>query len=241
VGPACFAGEPPQDARALGEGMTRTRWSVACGVLSAMLAVAAVARAEDTDQIRGYLHGRIGIFYLPSRELINGVDADRWQDTFGFSLGVNLGRFVGVEVAADTYEPGLDFASDTPSAGATIGEYRIWTVIPQVRVRYPLLEGRLTPYAIAGVGVSFSEFNDRKPAAFGVPISGSDTAVAGSLGLGLEYFLLNNLTVGLEMKYMLLGDHSLRIGDLSGSANPNALLFTLGFRLLYPEAKPAAQ
>jgi hypothetical protein len=103
-----------------------------------------------------------------------------------------------------------------------------------------VLGGRLSPYVLGGVGVSFAQINDRKPPAFGIALSGSNTSVAATVGLGVEYFLLNNLAVGLEAKYVYAGEHDLRVGPLSGTANPSALLTTAGFRLLWPEAAPSA-
>ena len=44
----------------------------------------------------------------------------------------------------------------------TIGEYGVFALMPQVRLRYPLFRGRLVPYVIGGAGVAFTDFNDRK-------------------------------------------------------------------------------
>jgi opacity protein-like surface antigen len=208
--------------------------------LAGVLGTGVVARAQDTDQLRGYLQARAGLFYLTDPTFINnGVKADQIQDTIGVSVGLNLNRYFGVELAGDMYEPSFQFSGGNPSGlGGTIAEYKVWTLVPQVRLRYPLLGGRLTPYVLGGVGVSFVQINDRKPPAFGIALSGSNKSVAVTAGIGVEYFLLDNLALGVEAKYVYAGEHDLQVGPLSGTANPSALLTTIGFRLLWPEAAP---
>ena len=205
--------------------------------LAGVLGIGSSAAAQDTDQLRGYLQARAGPFVLTDPKFINGVEADRIQDAFGVSVGVNLNRYFGVEIAGDMYEPTIQFSGGNAAGlSGDIAEYKVWTLIPQVRLRYPLLDGRLSPYVLGGVGVSFVQINDRKPPAYGIALSGSNTSVAVAVGLGIEYFLLNNLAVGVEAKYLYAGEHDLRVGSLSGKANPSALLTTIGFRVLWPEA-----
>ena len=205
--------------------------------LAGVLGIGSSAAAQDTDQLRGYLQARAGLFVLTDPKFINGVEADRIQDAYGVSVGVNLNRYFGVEIAGDMYEPAIQFSGGNAAGlSGDIAEYKVWTLIPQVRLRYPLLDGRLTPYVLGGVGVSFVQLNDRKPPAYGIALSGSNASVAVAVGLGIEYFLLNNLTVGVEAKYLYAGEHDLRVGSLSGKANPSALLTTIGFRVLWPEA-----
>lgn len=223
--------------------MRRSRSQVfgSCSLLlfALIIALAPVAWAEDTDQVRAYLNLRAGVFHLVDPQFIRGVEADKFQDVYGLSLGVNINRYVGFEISGDMYEPAINFTSGTPSQqGAPIAEYKVWALVPQLRLRYPVLEGRLTPYVVGGVGVAFSQLNDRKSAAFGVSLAGSNTALAATAGAGIEYFLLNNVTLGLEAKYVYAGKHDLRVGELSGRADPSALLTTVGFRLLWPEAAP---
>lgn len=224
------------------EGTASMRFGPVVGlVLASVLGIGSLARAQDTDQLRGYLQVRGGLFYLTDPQFIsNGVDAERVRDGgYGVSLGANLNRYVSIELAGDMYEPAIQFApGNAAGLGGTIAEYKVWTLVPQVRLRYPLLDGRLTPYVLGGVGVSFVQINDRKPSAFGIAVSGSNKSVAATVGAGVEYFLLNNLALGVEAKYVYAGEHDLRVGPLSGKANPSALLTTVGFRLLWPEAAP---
>jgi opacity protein-like surface antigen len=212
------------------------RWLVASAAL--VLGLASAAAAQDTDQLRFYVQGRAGIQFLPSTELIKGVEASNWNDGFGGTIGVNLNRYVGFEVAVDVFEPTLSFADNSPLLpGRRLVEYSTLTVIPQIRLRYPLLGGRLTPYAIAGVGWGHTELTDRKPVGFGVTLKGDDDTVVGTVGAGVEYFVANNIAVGVEAKYQFFGDLDLEAGPLAGKARPNGLLTMASVRVLWPEAQ----
>lgn len=212
------------------------RWWAALAVL-ATLAPAHAALAQDGDRLRWYLSGRAGLHRLIDADLFRGVDADT-KDTYGGSLGVNLNRYLGVEVAVDTYEPVLRLtgAPLVPTGGAKLIEYSTLTVIPQVRVRYPLLAGRLTPYGLLGVGWGHVEFSDRKPGGFGVRIRGDNQdTVVGAFGAGIEYFIASNLAVGGELKYHAWGELSASAGPFSGTFRPDSLLATASLRVLAPE------
>jgi hypothetical protein len=81
------------------------------------------------------------------------------------AVGIDLGRYAGIELSADGYEPRL-----AVRPFGVIGEYAIYAVIPQLRLRYPLAGGRITPYLLTGVGLSWAEVNDRKPAGFDLDV-----------------------------------------------------------------------
>jgi hypothetical protein len=59
------------------------------GTLTWLTAVPTPSRAQDSDQVRYYLGLRVG----ETNPLINA------KDLIGFSLGVNLGLHVGVELS----------------------------------------------------------------------------------------------------------------------------------------------
>jgi opacity protein-like surface antigen len=127
---------------------------------------------------------------------------------FGVALGLDLGRHLGVELAADGYEIVLA----TRERGS-LTEVALVHVIPQLRVRYPLLDGSLVPYAIGGIGMGNVELNDRKPAGTGVDIESSTFGIAAAVGAGVEYFVASNIAVGLETRYLTSRGHTLRIAD----------------------------
>ena len=102
-----------------------------------VVVLAAPAWAQDDDRTRYYL-GLRGHGSNPFTEV---------HDLLGASVGVNVNRYWGFELAAEGFERRLRLD------GKALGEYLLLPLVPQVRVRYPLLGGRLTPYALAGVGV----------------------------------------------------------------------------------------
>lgn len=104
------------------------------------------------------------------------------------------------ELSSDFYE----LFVDTPAFG-DVGELGTLALIPQVRVRYPFFNDRLTPYLIAGVGVALTQFNDLKGPGFGLAISAGDTAqFMGAVGAGIEYFL------PITLRWVLKGNTSWR-------------------------------
>jgi opacity protein-like surface antigen len=76
-----------------------------------------------------------------------------------------------------------------------------------------LLDGRLVPYLIGGVGYGFVEFNDRKPRGADLAITnkGSSGSYAATLGAGIEYFVTRHIAAGIESKYSYSPGHSLQI------------------------------
>ncbi len=183
------------------------------------------ARAEDSDRLRYYFNFR-GQDTNPLTDV---------HDAWGGALGLNLNRYVGVELAVDNYELFLE-----PSGyGGTIGELAIWSVMPQVRLRYPLLRDRLVPYLVAGGGIGFAQFNDPKSAVFGLSVDTDASTPLGSIGGGLEYFIADNIALGFEGKYLFGGDVQYEIEGTPLETSPNAPLLMVSLRVFYPELRPA--
>jgi opacity protein-like surface antigen len=186
--------------------------------VTAVLAVVAVilvagvpARGAAEPTARPYVGFRLGAQTFGDPEVASGVDASDLLDAYGLSVGVDLGRHLGVEVMADYFEAVLRGGSDHGS----LGELGVLTLIPQVRLRLPLLDGRLVPYAVAGVGIGHTEYNDRKPSGFGRRLGGSSTGLAWTAGIGAEYFFADNLSFGVEGRWLgLPGGYDLEVdGD----------------------------
>jgi opacity protein-like surface antigen len=197
----------------------------------ALLSVASASHAEDTDDLRGYLGVRLGISAAYDTEIGGGLSATPNEQVLGVSVGLNLGRHLGLELAGDGWERNMRFER------RTIGEFAMYTGMPLLRARYPLLEGRLTPYALAGLGVGYTEFNDRKRPGFELDIGGSSWGVVGALGLGLEYFVANNIAIGIETKYIISRGQEIRVNGRQQSLDLDTLLATAGLRLFFPEVK----
>ena len=183
------------------------------------------SRAEDSDRPRAYL----GLRFFDTNPA-TGV-----HDLFGFSLGANLNRYFGAELSFNEYEVFPDI-----SPYGTIVEYGVFTIIPQARLRYPLFNDKLVPYLYGGVGVALTGFNDRKPRGFGLQIQDvTKTSVAGTVGLGVEYFVADNIALGVEGGYLFAPDATLKVQGIPEKVKISAPLVTFGMRIFYPELAPA--
>jgi opacity protein-like surface antigen len=106
-------------------------------------------------------------------------------------------------------------------------------VLPQFWFRYPLLDGRLVPYLLAGVGAAFGETNDRKAPGQNVAIRGAnDLGLAATIGAGIEYMVTRHVALGMETKYLYTHGLTLRLqGDKDHDANLGPVIFSLGLRV----------
>lgn len=200
----------------------------------AILGGASHVTAQDTDHPRLYFVPRSGIAFQLKDEAAPGIEVSSGQQLNGFTVGVNLGRHLGIELAGDAFQTDLV----VPGRGK-IGEYGMFSLIPQARLRFPLFDDRLTPYVLGGVGVQIGDFNDRKPNGIGARVDAHGTTLAAAFGAGVDYFVADNIAVTLESRYLLSRDQEIRVDDRGGHANLDALLTTIGLRLLFPEGPDA--
>jgi opacity protein-like surface antigen len=203
-------------------GAARRRLLCGCALLLVVLSATA-GWAQDSDQFRYYLNIR-GHGSSPFTDV---------HDLFGASVGANVNRHWGAELSVDGFERRIRVND------RVLGEYAIMPIVPQVRFRYPVLDGRLTPYAIAGVGVALTEFNDRKRPGFGVSVDIPASTVVGTIGAGLEYFIAHNVAAGVEVKYLVAGDQTVKINGVSRTEEIDSLITSFGLRLFFPENAPA--
>ncbi|MFN7141383.1 MAG: outer membrane protein, partial [Limisphaerales bacterium] len=157
----------------------------------------------------------------------NSATFNKINDFGSLTLGVDIGRDWGVELSGDFSEYTID-----ASPYGEIGEYSMYTVVPHLRLRVPIKNGRWVPYVMGGLGFNYAEFNDRKTAGLNVPIQPSGFSPALSLGAGFEYFIARNFSINTDLRYIYTWDHKIetptagrRSGDLS------TLNFYFGFRL----------
>lgn len=183
--------------------------------------------ADGEDAPRAYLN-------------IRGGGSNPWthvRDYWGVSAGADFNRHLGAELSADIFERRIRL-----SGFGSVGEYGLIALVPQVRLRYPLLDGRLTPYLVGGAGVALSEFNDRKAGTFGRSVDADHATPVGTIGAGIEYALADSVALGIEMKYLVAGDQAVRIDGRSHAVSIDSLFMSVGLRAFYPErptARPA--
>src|SRR4029453_6360813 len=199
------------------------RWLVeAAGGIGISVAAVAAAWAEDSDELRGYLQLKF-----------RGTNGTGVHDSYGFGLGVNLNRYVGVELSGDHFE-----IFPKVSGFGTIGEYGVFAVMPQIRLRYPFLGDKLVPYIVGGGGIAFTDFNDRKAPVFGVSVKDESATPVGALGPGIEDFLADNIPSAAEFKYLFAGDQTLQVGGSPPRINASTPLTTFSPRMFSPELRP---
>jgi opacity protein-like surface antigen len=191
-----------------------------CGVFWA-----APVRAEDADRFRPYLR-----FHSGDVSPLWGVD-----DLWSFSLGANFNRHLGAELTLDYFERDRDL-----EPYGTLGEVSAWNVVPYFRLRQPMLKDRLVPYLIGGIGPSFLQFNDRraKPALADKAIDIEGMTFAVGVGAGLEYFIADNVTFGIEGKYLWVNPLEGQVEGETFDVDMSSAIFTFGLRVYFDENNP---
>lgn len=197
------------------------------------LLLAPVPGAADAEDFRGpYLGLRLGREVVVDTDIAPGLGSSALHSLYGVSVGMDVGRHVGFELAADFFEPDLRASARfRPGQLGSVGELGTLVLVPQVRLRYPLLDDRLVPYLVGGVGLSFTEFNDRKRDGFGRSIHAEDTALAWTVGAGLEYFVASNIAIGAEVRFAGLGAHDIEVDGLTREGDLDSLLLAAGTRV----------
>jgi len=236
-----FVGVPAQDIRFEGERRTASLDSFVVGaVMRAYLGDGAPGRPAAAPRPWPlYLGFHFGGATLVRDEIASGVEArgehasiaPDVSQLYGAVLGHDLTPRVAVELAAD----GTEFNVRVPGVGL-VGEFAFYVLTPRVRLTWPLLDGRLRPFVLGGVGVTYVEFNDRKPHGFDVPIKGirgRDFGVAGAVGGGLEYRIVQHVGLAVDVRYVLARGHELMIGGERHDANLDSVLTTLGVHVSF--------
>lgn len=210
---------------------TRVFIQVLVGV--ALLVVVCTAGAEDSDELRPYFSIRAGGAWFASPGIGGGVslkNPSQWPfPNFGF--GVNLNKHWGVELAVDYVETNL---KNVPGGM----EYAMWDILFQGRYRYPVLDDRLVPYVVGGVGLGIGEGNDfqinpASPLRFSAT---QDTTFIGSLGVGLEYFVAPNITVDVQAKHVFGFSTDAMLNGMPASIDADHTLVSAGFRVFFDDA-----
>ena len=188
---------------------------------------------RSVQRTRGYITIRYGRALTGDSELATGYsyDGNGHHELLGASAGFNWGRYLGAELAVDNYEPAV--RSD---GIGVIGEYSASSVILQGRLRYPLLDGRLSPYIVGGAGIALTEFNDRT-ALGAMPLigdfTGKEIIPAYSIGAGADYFIADNISIGGEGKYIFLKPEATSGGRVQ-TIDVSALMLGATLRLYFP-------
>ncbi|MCP5515804.1 MAG: outer membrane beta-barrel protein [Verrucomicrobiales bacterium] len=178
-------------------------------------------RAEDADRFRPYLR-----FHSGDVDPLWEVD-----DLWSFGLGANFTRHLGAELA-------FDYFTRDWGEPVNIAEVSSYHLVPELRLRYPLLNDRLVPYLITGIGPSWMQVKDNKPWALNQSIQVEGYTFAVTVGAGIEYFIADNVTFGLEGKYMWVDPIEGSVDGQPQEVDLSSPIFTFGLRVFFDENQP---
>ncbi len=203
----------------------------------------------DTDEMRGYFLALGGDTFLFSDEFGGGVEMKAPGDfnaTLGGGIGMNFDRNWGAEILLLNSDPNLNLRPLGKFA-----EFSNFTVMPQARFRWPFLDGRLVPYATAGVGVAFYDINDKRGTVDIPTVKGNavtthtpqmtteKSSVAASAGIGIEYFLNHSVSFGVAMPFYIYPDLKTKVqkGNAApqyGNVNMSGLAALVTIKAYFP-------
>jgi opacity protein-like surface antigen len=159
---------------------------------------------------------------------------------FGGGVGYNITDHWGIDFQAAGTEPNIQL-----DGRGTVRELSNITLIPNIRFRYPLLDGRLVPYLSAGVGASLYEVNDTKDQ--NVKLEMDTRSVVGMVAAGLEYFAAPNVSLGIALQYNIYPGVELRYRETNGlrrsgveSVNMDSLGLVGQVRMFFGETEAQA-
>ncbi|PYM17459.1 MAG: hypothetical protein DMD81_08990 [Candidatus Rokuibacteriota bacterium] len=193
-------------------------------------------RAYEPPPWRPYFGVRLGGQHFLHERLGGGLEMRTEQASLGSALdqyfqiavGVDISRFLAAELMADGYKGTLRLRGL-----GNLGKLSLYAVIPEVRLKYPLLDNRLVPYALAGIGVSYAESHDLKPPATNLDVSAENFAPIGAVGLGVDYFLVRNIALGLESKYVIDRGHEVTVQRQARHVNLDSIISSVGLRIYF--------
>ena len=184
-------------------------WSMVIGIIvAAFLMVPGLAPAAES----GPYFGIGGTFAKQDfdtgdldRELSGtGLSAD-FDDTWGLNVraGYKFNRYIAAELALD-YLPGFtwNFATSvrgTPLSGEVTVDVTAWTLALKLT---PFDSQKVKPYIVVGGGIMNASL-DASASIPGASASSSDdeTDLCGKVGLGVDYFVTDQVSIGLEGAY----------------------------------------
>ncbi|MFO0996602.1 MAG: outer membrane beta-barrel protein [Alphaproteobacteria bacterium] len=189
-------------------------------------------KAADSDEFRGYLALRSGGGFVPDGSTDVGVSAQSSGVWLGsFALGANFNRYWGAEFAAD-FAPGTELKA---APFGKVAKYTYWTLLGQMRARYPMWNDRVSPYLLLGGGIGAAEVNKRRVSFQDFPLNGgTTTSPVAAVGAGFDYFIARNLAVGIEAKHIVPFRPEITVAGQTSKVHLDPVFLTAGVRVLFP-------
>lgn len=184
------------------------------------------AEIQRAPAFRPYFSLRYGNYFFLDSDAVPGAElkTPAQEQSPAATVGIDLGRYLGLELAIDYTKTNLLEAN-----GDKAGDYSTAALVGQLRYRHPLYSGRLVPYGVLGAGAGLGEFSGRED--FGFQGGGSDWAPLGVVGLGAEYFIFDNIAVGLESKYLFGFSPQVRLDGERPALTADSVGITAGMRV----------
>jgi opacity protein-like surface antigen len=187
-------------------------------------------REPEPFGLRPYLSFRFGGRFYASDDFGEGAlksGANQEQTNSG-SVGLGINRYLAFEIAVETHD--TEVQSDP--GGVKLAEYGTWNVLPSVMGRYPVAGGKLVPYGSLGFGFIKSDVNDRtlNNGVDGPFVAGGGWGPMWGAGLGLDFFIAENLTLILETKYVN-GRSEAEVDGSEVEVDMSSVLISVGFRV----------
>jgi outer membrane protein W len=85
-----------------------------------------------------------------------------------------------------------------------VREFSNITLLPSARFRFPIDGGPFVPWVSAGLGWSINDVNDNGNSR--VKLEADDSTIAGSVAIGLDYFVSPNVAIGLSVQGLIYPD-----------------------------------
>lgn len=184
---------------------------------------------RDSDRWRAYLVVRAGKPFYVHSSIVPGfsIEPAANESLVGFAVGVNIGRYLGFEIAGDGGETAL-----AATGIGNVAEYAYWTVMGLLRVRYPMRDDQFVPYVVAGAGKGWGENNDRNVPLDVFDVAGKrESSIVGALGAGVDYFIAHNIALNVEARYTFLFENDLRVNVMPSTIDLSYVGLNAGFRL----------
>jgi opacity protein-like surface antigen len=156
--------------------------------------------APDTDRFYFYFQtGHAGIIDEDVAGDASFDTPDGINVVLGGGGGYNFSKHWGFEIQGHGTEPDV-----RSSRYGKFREFSNITIIPAIRFRYPVGDGRLVPFLTAGLGGALYEVNDTGNPR--IKLEADRYSLAGSIAAGVEYFLTDDVAFGLTLHSFLYPD-----------------------------------
>jgi opacity protein-like surface antigen len=192
----------------------------------------ALPPAKDSDRWRVYLAMRATYPLYTDTSITPALhhDAAGNRELFGFSAGVNMGRYFGVEIAGEGGETGL--ISNT--GAGDVAEFAFWTAAAQARLRYPVMGGRLSPYIVGGGGLAWTQVNDRNVPLEIFSVGGeTESSPVATLGGGFDFFLAENIALNIEGRQTFFWERDLIVEGVPAPVDLSYFGLSGGIRVFF--------